>query len=108
MIGTHDAKTRVRHLRLVHLAATVEKTNAERVDMIPVGIDSKEDCLEVKPKFLMITALKVVSPARLLAYFAWTNSRSELYSYLPPLGMLMAMLRKKMIHVFGSSRASLA
>jgi len=62
MIGTAEAIINVAERRLCHLAASVEKTNADSVDMIPVGMDSNDACFEVNPKFLMIIALKVVRP----------------------------------------------
>lgn len=62
IIGTAEAIINVAERRLCHLAASVENTNADSVDIIPVGIDSRDDCFEVNPKFLMIIALKVVRP----------------------------------------------
>lgn len=76
-----------RERRFVHFAAIQENTKAERVDMTPVGIFNKEVITGVKPRLLIIIPLKVVRP---------------------PLGMFMAMLKKKRTHVLGSITASRA
>jgi hypothetical protein len=83
--GTQDASMVTRHRRFSHFAAIHEKTNAESVDMTPVGIFSKDVLTGEKPRLLIMIPLKVVSP---------------------PLGMLMAMLKRKRIHVLGSMTAS--
>jgi len=60
IIGTAEAIISVAERRLCHLAASVENTNADSVDMIPVGMDNRDACFEVNPRFLIMIALKVV------------------------------------------------
>lgn len=76
MMGTIHAATVTRQRRFAHLAPAYEKTNAEMVLMTPVGILSKEASTEENPRFEIIMLLKVVRP---------------------PLGMLIAILKKKII-----------
>jgi hypothetical protein len=40
----------------------MENVSDAIVDMTPVGIASKDACIDVKPRFLMMIALKVISP----------------------------------------------
>ena len=62
MIGIMQATMLTKQRRLFHLAAHEEKTKAAKVDMTPVGIESRDDCTDVNPKFSMIMALNVVRP----------------------------------------------
>lgn len=86
-MGTQEASIVTRQRRLVHLAANQEKQNADKVDITPVGMLSSEVITGEKPKLSMMMPLNVVSP---------------------PLGMLMAILKRNKIHVLGSMTASIA
>ena len=87
MAGPQDAIIVTRHRRLDHLAAIQEKANADKVDITPVGIFSREVLTAEKPRLLIMIPLNVVRP---------------------PFGMLMEILKKKRIHVLGSIMASSA
>ena len=76
----------------------------ERVDMTPVGMARRDDSTEVNPKFLMMMPLKVINPVKVS-----DCCHAQCHEiFVPPLGMLMAMLKKKISQVFGSIRASMA
>lgn len=76
IIGTMHAATVTRQRRFAHFAPAYENTNAEMVLMTPVGMLSKDASTDENPRLAMMMLLNVVSP---------------------PFGMLMAMLKKKMI-----------
>jgi hypothetical protein len=75
----------VRHRRPFHRAAMKAKPMPQRFDIMPVGIVNKAEVLSLKPRLLMMMLPNVIRP---------------------PLGMLIAMLKKKMIQVRVSSNAS--
>lgn len=62
-MGIRQAKIVTRHRRFSHRAAIHEKTNADRVEHIPVGIFKSDDCRASNPRLLMMILLKVVRPA---------------------------------------------
>lgn len=77
---------------------------AERVDITPVGIDRREALTLEKPKFEMMMPLKVVKPplGMLMAIYMILALR-----ICQPNNGLTLTLKKKMIQVFGSRKASL-
>lgn len=103
-MGIKQAIIVTRQRRSFHLAAKKEKMIEARVDITPVGMARRDDCTEVKPRFLIMMPLKVVSP---ILQVSEIGIEAYLVGDIPPLGMLIAMLKKKMSHVFGSINASI-
>jgi hypothetical protein len=62
MIGTQQAIIVTRQRRLLHFAAMSENTNAERVDITPVGMLKREELIPEKPRPAIISPPKVVNP----------------------------------------------
>lgn len=62
-MGIRQAKIVTRHRRFSHRAAIHEKTNADSVEHIPVGIFRSDDCRASNPRLLIMILLKVVRPA---------------------------------------------
>lgn len=60
--GTNAAIMVTRHRRLVHFAAIHEKKKADKVDMMPVGIFSRDVWTAVNPRLSMMIPLKVMRP----------------------------------------------
>lgn len=60
--GTNAAIIVTRHRRLCHFAAIHENRNADIVDMIPVGMFSREVWTAVKPRLLTMIPLNVMRP----------------------------------------------
>lgn len=107
MIGTQQAIIVTRQRRLLHFAAMSENTNAERVDITPVGMLKREELIPEKPRPAIISPPKVVNPNFFQEILATSVERAEEVP-IPPLGILIAMLKKNKIQVFGSRIASLA
>jgi hypothetical protein len=78
IMGTKHASMVTRHRRFSHLAEIREKTNAAMVDTTPFGIVKREASTPEYPRLEMMMPPNV--------------SR-------PPLGMLIAMLKKKISQV---------
>ena len=76
---------------------------AERVDITPVGIDRRDALTLEKPRFAIMMPLNVVRPPLGTLIAIWTMSASiHLHDKIER----ALTLKKKMIQVFGSMKAS--